>query len=98
MPKASEDQRGTVERVMHEFKDGELRTGNGKGPKVTDRKQAIAIALHESGSTNQETPSKNRKTLARTKSKERQGETAEAETEGKPAQDATIAKGEARHH
>jgi len=28
----SKEQRGTVERVMHEYKEGELRTGGGKGP------------------------------------------------------------------
>ena len=96
MPSQSKDQRGTVERVMHEFKEGELKTGRGKGPAVKSRKQAIAIALHESGSTNQESPQKNQQNLSRTKAKERAGQTAEAETEGKRAQDRTEAKGEAR--
>jgi hypothetical protein len=96
MPQQSKDQRGTVERVMHEYKEGELKTGRGKGPKVKSRKQAIAIALHESGSTNQEPPKKNRQNLRRTKSKERQGETAEAEREGKSAQNRTVEKGESR--
>jgi hypothetical protein len=96
MPSQSKEQRGTVERVMHEFKEGELRTGRGKGPKVKNRKQAIAIALHESGSTNQESPAKNKANLARTKSKERKGQTAEAEKEGKRAQDRTVAKGASR--
>lgn len=36
-----------VERVMHEFKEGELHSGSKKGPKVTNRKQAIAIAMSE---------------------------------------------------
>lgn len=36
-----------VHKVMHEFKHGELHSGAKKGPKVTDRKQAIAIALSE---------------------------------------------------
>lgn len=94
MPSASKDQKGTVERVMHEFKDGELRI-NGKGPTVKSRRQAIAIALHESGSSNQESPAKNKSTLRRTKAKESRGETAEAETEGKRAQDRTLAKGAA---
>jgi hypothetical protein len=96
MPTQSKDQRGTVERVMHEFKQGELRTGRGKGPKVRSRKQAIAIALQESGSTNRESPAENRRNLSRTRGKERRGETAEAETEGKRAQDRTIGKGESR--
>jgi len=33
--------------VMEEFKEGELRSGSKKGPKVTSRKQALAIALSE---------------------------------------------------
>lgn len=36
-----------VEKVMHEFKEGELHSGSKKGPKVTNRKQAVAIALSE---------------------------------------------------
>lgn len=36
-----------VEKVMHEFKEGELHSGYKKGPKVKSRKQAIAIALSE---------------------------------------------------
>ena len=33
--------------VMHEFNAGTLHSGSAKGPKVTSRKQAIAIALSE---------------------------------------------------
>ncbi len=37
-----------IEEVMHEFKEGTLKSGRGgKGRKVTKRKQAIAIALSE---------------------------------------------------
>jgi hypothetical protein len=36
-----------VERVMGEFKRGSLHSGSKKGPKVTSRKQAVAIALSE---------------------------------------------------
>jgi hypothetical protein len=81
----SEEQKETVSRVMHEYKHGELRI-RGKGPKVKSPKQAIAIALHEAGATNQESPRKNKDNLRRTKQKERRGETAEARTEGKAAQ------------
>jgi hypothetical protein len=81
MAKQSPQQKDTVERVMHEFKHGEL-TQNG-GAKVKNPKQAIAIALRESGSSNQESPAKNRETLKKTKGKERRGETAQAETEGR---------------
>ena len=38
-----------VAKVMREFKEGSLRSGSKKGPKVTDRKQAVAIALSEAG-------------------------------------------------
>lgn len=36
-----------VEKVMHEFKSGELHSGSKKGPVVTNPKQGIAIALSE---------------------------------------------------
>ena len=35
------------DKVMHEFKEGKLRSGSKKGPKVTNRKQAIAIMMSE---------------------------------------------------
>ena len=84
MAKETPAQKATVERVMHEFKHGELKTAGGKGPTVKNPKQAIAIALHEAGATNQASPAKNRKNLARTKSKERRGETGQAEAETGP--------------
>jgi hypothetical protein len=73
--KQSKEQKKTVERVMHEFKHGDLRI-RGSGPKVKNPKQAIAIALHEAGASNQESPAKNRENLRKTKAKERKGETA----------------------
>jgi hypothetical protein len=88
----SKAQKATVERVMHEFKEGELRI-RGSGPKVKSRKQAIATALSEAGASNQQSAEENRQRLKETKAKERRGETAEAEIEGKAAQDRTLAKG-----
>lgn len=38
-----------IQKVMHEFKTGTLHSGSKKGPKVTSRKQAIAIAMSEAG-------------------------------------------------
>ena len=38
---------GKVHKVMKEFKEGTLHSGSKKGPIVTDRDQAIAIALSE---------------------------------------------------
>jgi hypothetical protein len=41
---------GKVRKIMDEYKDGSLKSGlHGKGGKVKSRKQAIAIAMHESG-------------------------------------------------
>lgn len=74
MARQTPAQKETVERVMHEFKHGELDKRDGKP--VKNPKQAIAIALHEAGASNQESPAKNRKALAKTKVKERRGETA----------------------
>ena len=38
-----------VGKVMGEFKEGTLHSGSKKGPAVTNKKQAIAIALSEAG-------------------------------------------------
>lgn len=36
-----------INKVMGEFKRGELHSGSSKGPEVSNRKQAVAIALSE---------------------------------------------------
>ena len=36
-----------IKKTMGEFKRGKLRSGSKKGPKVKDRKQAIAIAISQ---------------------------------------------------
>jgi hypothetical protein len=36
-----------VKKVMGEWKKGKLHSGSKKGPKVTSRAQALAIALNE---------------------------------------------------
>ena len=36
-----------IHRVLHEYKEGELHSGSDSGPLITDRKQAIAVALSE---------------------------------------------------
>lgn len=46
---ASPRQRRKVKRVMHEYKHGELKAGRGRRGKVKSRRQAIAIAMSESG-------------------------------------------------
>jgi hypothetical protein len=82
--KTSPRQRKTIGRVMHEYKHGELkRSKGGKGARVKSRRQAIAIALDEAGASNEQSASENRKTFRRTKRKERRGETAQQEREGR---------------
>jgi hypothetical protein len=41
-----------VQKVMHEFKAGTLHSGSKRGPKVTRRDQAIAIAISEQKKAN----------------------------------------------
>lgn len=81
MARESSRQRRITGRVMHEFKHGELKRS--RGGKVKSRRQAIAIALREAGASKYESPRKNRRTLRRTERKERRGETAQQEREGK---------------
>jgi hypothetical protein len=69
---------------MHEFKHGELKSGRGgKGGKVKNRRQAIAIALKEAGTSKYETRGENKRNFAKTKRKEARGETFQQEREGK---------------
>ncbi|MBL6076746.1 hypothetical protein JMJ56_01930 [Belnapia sp. T18] len=68
MAKQSKAQRETVERVMREFKEGDLETS--RGAPVRTQRQAVAIALHEAGASRDETPADNRSNLRRTKTRE----------------------------
>jgi hypothetical protein len=38
-----------VKQELHKFKAGKLHSGSKSGPVVTNRKQALAIALSEAG-------------------------------------------------
>lgn len=38
-----------VGKVMAEWKEGKLHSGSKKGPMVTSKKQAVAIAMSEAG-------------------------------------------------
>jgi hypothetical protein len=63
MPKTSPRQRKTIGRVMHEYEHGQLKSGpGGKGGKVKNRRQAIAIALHEAGASKYESTKALRRT------------------------------------
>ena len=84
MAAPSSRQKRITGRVMHEFKHGELKSGRGgKGGKVKNRRQAIAIALEEAGESKYESGRRNRRNLRRTESKEARGRTAQQEREGK---------------
>jgi hypothetical protein len=45
-----------VEKTMHEYKQGELKSGSGH--KVTSRKQAVAIGLNEARDAGAKVPRK----------------------------------------
>ncbi len=48
-PTTKAGKKAAVKTTMDEWKSGSLHSGSKKGPKVTSQKQAIAIALSESG-------------------------------------------------
>lgn len=77
----SSRQKRITGRVMHEFKHGELKSG--RAGKVKNRRQAIAIALKESGTSKYDSARRNRRNLRRTEGKEARGRTAQQEREGK---------------
>lgn len=59
MAKYSKKSQGKVKKVMHEYKEGKLKSGkNGKGGKVKSRKQAIAIGLSEARKKGAKVPKK----------------------------------------
>lgn len=80
MAKQTRPQKKTVERVMHEFKHGELKSGGRR--KVKNPRQAVAIALSEAGASRSQSPTEKRRALQRTKAKEARGATAMARTQG----------------
>ena len=82
--KTSPSQRKTMGRVMHEYAHGELKSGpGGKGGKVKSRRQAVAIALKESGESKYESKTENKRNLTKSKRKEATGKTYQQEREGK---------------
>ncbi len=56
MPKQTPAQQRKIEKVMHEFKEGDLKSSS--GDKVKKRDQAIAIALSEAGASKDSKKSK----------------------------------------
>jgi len=59
MPKYSKKAQEKIETVMQEFKQGQLKSGkDGKGGKVKNRKQAIAIGISEARKEGAKVPKK----------------------------------------
>ena len=59
MAKYSKKAQDKIEKVMHEYKHGELKSGKGgKGGNVKSRKQAIAIGLSEAREAGAKVPKK----------------------------------------
>ncbi|MBW8332943.1 MAG: hypothetical protein K0M40_13045 [Prolixibacteraceae bacterium] len=59
MAKYSKKAQEKIGEVMHEFKEGKLKSGpGGKGGKVKSRKQAIAIGLSEAREAGAKVPEK----------------------------------------
>lgn len=56
MAKYGEKAQEKVEKTVHEFKEGKLKSGSGK--KVTNRKQAVAIGLSEARKEGAKVPKK----------------------------------------
>ena len=48
-PKTKAGKQAKVGKVMKEYKAGELHSGSKTGPAVTNKRQAIAIAMSEAG-------------------------------------------------
>jgi hypothetical protein len=57
MARYSKKSQSKVEKVMHEKKEGKLKSGR-SGKKVTSRKQAIAIGLSEARKAGAKVPKK----------------------------------------
>ncbi|MCW3119659.1 MAG: hypothetical protein JWM28_3741 [Chitinophagaceae bacterium] len=57
MAKYSKKAQAKVEKVMHEMKEGKLKSGKSR-KKVTERKQAVAIGLSEARQAGLRVPGK----------------------------------------
>lgn len=61
MPKAKSKSKGKVEKVMKEYSKGKLHSGSKKGPTVSSKKQAVAIALSEARKAGEKVSPKKKK-------------------------------------
>ena len=66
MAKQTNKEKNKIEEVMHEFKEGTLKSGkNGVGGKVKNPKQAIAIALSEANAVKEKKSGNKKKSNAK---------------------------------
>lgn len=92
-----------VEKVMHEFKEGDLKSGR-SNKKVTSRKQAIAIGLSEAREAGAKVPKKTtgkkaaakKKTATKKKTASKKTATKKAATKKKTAAKKSTTKKTAR--
>ncbi len=77
---ASPRQKRKVKRVMHEYKHGELKSGRGRRGKVKSRRQAVAIAMSESGQSYKRRGKGKRKTTRKSASSRRRKSTTSRRT------------------
>ena len=69
MAKRTTKGRSKVKKVMHEYKEGTLKSGSGK--KVRNRKQAVAIGLSEARRSGARIPKKSSSRGSSSKSRSR---------------------------
>ena len=70
MAKYSKKAQDKIEKVMHEHKQGTLKSG-GSGKKVKSRKQAVAIAISEARQAGAKVPKKKTATKKKAATKKR---------------------------
>ena len=69
MAKRTTKGKSKVKKVMHEYKEGTLKSGSGK--KVRNRKQAVAIGLSEARRSGARIPKKSSSRKSSSKSRSR---------------------------
>ena len=62
-PKTKAGKKAKVKKTMDEWKAGQLHSGSKSGPVVKNQKQAVAIALNQSGQSKYGKKRKKRKSI-----------------------------------